>query len=152
MSRPSLPHPPHPPPPRPDRLSDRPKKPARRRRWRKPGDFRAASLVKLSRAGEGCGRVRRFSPAAVSSSQPLAACDSRMSEQSETRLIDRRTGGRTDGGGGGGWEIAGGGVCAGVVPVGVFRPTWSRSYLRKCVAASTRSPQLHPRRCCEGLS
>lgn len=33
----------------------------------------------------------------------LAACDSRMSEQSETRLIDGRTDGR-------GWEIGGGGV------------------------------------------
>lgn len=78
-------------------------------------------------------------PAAVCSShQPLTACDSRTSEQSETRLTDVRTDK--------GWELGGGDT-----PL-VCRTTWSRSYLRKSVAASTRSPQPHPHRCCDGLS
>lgn len=111
-----------------------------RRRWWKKEDFWSGSPVKLSWAElETLKAGKTLLPAVVcSSQQPLTACDSRMSEQSETQLTDVRTDKE--------WEWGGGDTQL------VCRPTWSRSYLRKSVAASTRSPQLHPRRCCDGLS
>lgn len=78
-------------------------------------------------------------PAAVCSSrQPLTACDSRMSEQSETRLTDVRTDG------GVGW--GGGGAGAGVVPVGVSADLEALlpETMRRCVDAESAasSPPL----------